>query len=792
MKKRILKRTALFLALVAITIALVMIFIGIYSEIFLDTEGDERLFEKSRSFSSTVFYVNENPYSDEYVPVVAERSGSIRKVFYPLEEISSYIKDGFIAVEDNGFYRHKGIDVKRTVSAAVNYVFRTKKLYGASTITQQVVKNVSGDNQTSIKRKFTEILRAKRIERRYEKDDILEVYLNVIPMGGNMYGVGVASRTYFGKEPSELTAAEAATLIGVTNAPSAYSPYKNPEACVKKRNVVLSVMREHGIINDEEYYAAIEEPLDVLSQDTVEDSRDSWFVETVIEEVSEDLAKKYSLSQSAARLLLLGGGYSVYTTMDAGVQETLENFFENGENLPLEVKNGLNYAMTVVDSHSGNLVGIVGRAGEKKADRLLNHATAPHTPASVLKPIALYAPLIDEGRINWATVLDDVPTRFTETADGYNEYPHNSPNVYDGLITVSDALKYSKNTIATRLCDMRTPKAVYRTLVDSYGFNNLVEREVTDDGRTLTDIATSPMALGQLTRGESLLKLTESYAAFAADGVLKKARSYLLVKDFDGRTVLENSSEEKRIMKSTTARIMNKLLMGVTEDGTAKKITLKGMVNTAGKTGTSSGNKDKLFVGYTPYYTAGIWSGYDSAEGSVAALSPSHLEIWDRIMTEIHKRRLAGESSVEAFSDEGLIRLPFCRDSGKAYTENCIYDVRGERLQYGYFTADNRPVGECDRHVKCLYDSETKAIATEHCPRENLVYVSLLKIPERKFPKEIYITDAEYVYRNVGAYAERPIDYSVPYFYSTIPEGEYVGISDKRKQFNSNCYLHSE
>ena len=784
-KNKILLVSAAIISVIATFLLLAVIIISVYSSKF---SSDTELFEKSRKWNSTVFYANAAPYSEEYIPVESELSGSIKKAFYSLDEISPYLKDGFIAVEDRIFYKHSGVDLGRTLRAAVNYVCRTKKLYGASTITQQVIKNISGDSDVTLGRKFSEILRALRIEKRYSKDDIMEVYLNVIPMSENMYGVGIASRYYFGKEPSELTPAEAATLIGITNAPSAYNPYSNPEACKRKRDVVLSVMYSEGVINEGEYKSALLEELSVIHKEQWEDRYDSWFVETVIDEASRDFAKEYGLSEAAARIMLLGGGYSVYTTMDESVQSALEDYFENEDNFSSEIKNGLNYAMTVVDSKTGNLLGIVGRVGKKQGNRLLNHATVPHTPASTLKPLGLYAPLIDEGKINWATVFDDVPVSFGESGGEYKEYPRNSPNVYDGLTTVKDAVRLSKNTVAVRLCELRTPERVFETLTDTFGFDTLVRSDKTADGRTLTDIATSPMAL----RGVSLLKLTESYTVFPAEGVLRPARSYIAVLDSDGNTVLENKSEETRVFKTETARIMNFLLSGVTEDGTAGKITLKNTVDTAGKTGTSGNNKDKMFIGYTPYYTAGIWCGYESGGVSVASLSPSHLEIWDNIMKEIHEKRLATESAPESFSDEGLIYLPYCKDSGAAYTDSCVYDPRGTRLEYGYFTADNRPRGECTRHIKCLYDTETKAIAHSGCPRENLITVSLINIPDRSFPKEIYVTDAEYVYRNISGYDERPIDYTLPYFYYTLPEDEYAGISKRKKQFNSNCYIHDE
>ena len=791
MKAKILKVSASVIFALCVVLLIGALLVWLYSSNNLDTNGDEQLFEKSRAFNSTVFYVNGDPYAEEYIPARLELVGSLKKVFYPLEEISPYLKDGFVAVEDNDFYTHSGVDILRTLRAAADYFFKDGKPYGASTITQQVIKNISGDNEVSLKRKFSEILRARRIEKRYTKEDILEVYLNVIPMSANMYGVGIASRTYFGKEPSELSAEEAATLIGITNAPTAYSPYSNPEACLKKRNVILRVMHEHKIIDDAEYERARNSSLEVIPREKSGAKYDSWFTETVISEASSDLAKKYNLSESAARLMLLRGGYSVYTTMDSNVQTALEDFFENEANLPKETSQGLNYAMTVVDSRNGNLLGIIGRIGDKSANRLLNHAIVPHTPASVLKPLALYAPLIDKGEINWATVFDDVPQSFKETDEGLVGYPRNSPGIYDGLLTVKEALRFSKNTVAVRLCNMRGVRSVFDTLSKTYGFDTLVENEVDKNGRALTDMAVSPLALGQLTRGVSLLKLTESYCAFAADGKLRKARSYTKILGFDGELVIDNSSSEKTVMKPESARIMNKLLSCVTEDGTAKSITLKNMVDTAGKTGTSSGNRDKLFIGYTPYYTAGIWCGYDNGGTSVSGASPSHLEIWDKIMIKVHEMRFEREGEIVGFSDEGLLYLPYCRDSGKLYTDNCVYDVRGERLEYGYFTAYNRPSGECDRHIKIPYDAESKGVANRNCPRENLVYTSLLKIPERSFPVEVYITDAEYVYRDVGAYDRFSDNPEAPYFYYSIPEGEYVGVSGKKKQFNSGCHTHA-
>jgi len=295
------------------------------------------------------------------------------------------------------------------------------------------------------------------------------------------------------------------------------------------------------------------------------------------------------------------------------------------------------------------------------------------------------------------------------------------------------------------------------------------------------------MALGQLSHGIPLIKLTEAYCTFPSDGTWHKTRSYLYVLDHNGKLILENKNEEKRVFKESTARIMNQLLMGVTESGTASGIELKNYVECAGKTGTSSGNRDKLFIGYTPSLTAGIWCGYDNG-ASASPLSKSHLRIWDEVMLMICNEDYRGET----FSTAGLNYLPYCMDSGELFSENCLYDPRGSRMEYGYFTEDNKPQMKCNRHVVCSYDSLTKGVACEGCPKDELVPISLIRCDDRSFPKEIIITDAEYVFRDVGRYEKRPIDYSLPFFQYSLPDDLYVGRSRGKKQFNSGCYLHDE
>lgn len=770
--------------------------LSLYAHTRLDTAGDELLFSAARCGSMTHFFVDGGDGTGDlasYIPTEyrALALGTEEKFWYSYEDIPENLKNAFLAAEDRKFFSHPGFDAVRTARAAWNQITHAGATYGASTITQQVVKNISGDNEVTFTRKLSEILRAVHLEHRYTKEEIFEVYLNIVPMGDRLIGVGAAAREYFGKEPSELTLAEAATLTGITNAPGRYHPRQHPDAAVQKRNRVLFAMLDFGVIDEEAYRLAIAEPLRVRPAPSREETVHSWFVETVLRDLGDDLETKLGMKRETLTALLRSGGLSVYTTMRPEVQEALEETMAALTGIP----EGVHYAMAVTDSQTDALVGIVGNSGKKEGNRLLNFATVPHTPGSALKPLALYAPLLDEKRIHAATVFDDVPVLFTEQNGTYTEYPHNAPNVYDGLTPVCEALRLSKNTVAARLYEMRGAEAVYRTLVRDFGFDTLVRSRVTANGGRLTDLALAPLALGQLTDGVSLRRLTEAYTTFPAEGVMRRGRSYLAVYAHDGSLIYENPQEEKRVFSEATARIMNQMLSRVVESGTAKGIRLAESVDTAGKTGTSGESRDKLFIGYTPYYTAGIWCGTSDGTKSVPKEAPSHLTVWDDAMRKIHRARLAkiAEEKTLRFCTEGLVRREFCMDSGELYSDLCLSDPRGMRMMSAYFTADNLPCSLCTRHVAVRYDMQSGAVACPLCPTEDVGTVSLLRMPERKFPKEITVTDAQYMYfADSDTLARRGDSYDIPYFIYALPPDVYCGRSAGKKQYNSSCYLHDD
>ncbi len=785
-KSNILKIIAVIILTFIVFFIITVVFI--YQSI--DYSFDEDLFLSARSSGTTTIYYNSSKDNDHYTPMLYEElnSGAYRKLWRPYAEISDSLKNSFIAMEDRDFWSHSGVNVKRSILALLNHIFHFKTGFGGSTITQQVIKNISGDNERTVKRKMNEIFRAIHMEKDHSKEEIFEIYLNIVNLSENILGVGEAAETYFGKSVGELDYKEAAVIVGIANAPERYNPYRNPEACKKKRNRVLYSLWQCGFIDENYYEKAKNEDLGVLPRSEENRRFNSWFTETVINDVAIDLSIERNISKSLAMKYLINGGFKIYSTVSPEIQTVLDDYFKNTENFPKQIDDGLEYSMVVSDPKSGNLLATIGSVGEKRGNRLLNYANVKITPGSTLKPLALYAPLLDSGRINWASVFDDVPLEFKQNdTEEWKMFPQNYPAVYDGLITLKDALRLSKNTVAVNLYKMLGAERIYLSLKNNFGFNSLVKKKVLDDGKVLSDLSASPLALGQLTDGLTLRELTEAYNVFPNDGNLKKGRSYLFVYDIHGDRVLEKEDSEKEIFKAETARIMNKLLEGVVDEGTAKRITLSEITDTAGKTGTSGNDKDRIFIGYTPQLTAGIWCGYSGQKRSISQLSVSHLEIWDQVMHEIYIKTNLGESF---FSTEGLLRLPYCMDSGEMYGDICMYDIRGSRMEYGFFTEDSKPNAICKRHILCKYDISSEGVAGENCPECDLCDIALIKVETRNFPCEVIITDAEYVWRNTKDVNAYPNDYTVPYFYNTIPPDEYVGKSKNKKQFNSGCYIH--
>ena len=660
--KRFLKIFVAILVLLALLTTVVLVFAYCFISPKVNYTLDEELFANS----SKPHFTEYTAFKDDgkAFTVLASKNNSR---WINIECIPDAMLDTFVAVEDRKFYDHHGVDVKRTAYAFLNYVFDFKNNFGGSTITQQVIKNISGDNERSFERKLTELFRAFHLELAHTKEEIIEMYLNVIPFGADIYGISSASLAYFDKEVGELELDEIATLVGVANAPSRYNPIKHYEECMEKRNRILYVMKDQGVISEDDYSKLLGRKTEIAQNKRDEDIF-AAFITVAEKEIIDDLRREYKVSCSAAELIL-SSGKKVLLSVDPDIQYRINTYFKK-ENLPLATKDGLDYSVAVFDNESGRLVGVMGGIGFSK-QRTMNTAMITRPPASTIKPLTLYAPLIENDEVNWATEFSDEPI---EAKDG-RVYPKNSPDKYDGRISLKDALRLSKNTVAVQLYRLRSGRDVFHSLKNDFGFTSLVE-SYEKDGSRLSDIAEAPLALGQLTKGVNIIELTRAYTVFPRNGVVGKSNSYYAVFDSNGEKILENNFPPKRVFSHSTAQIMCKMLQTVVEDGTASNVNIKEYIDTAGKTGTSSGDKDRLFVGFTPYYTLGIWCGYLKNDKAVGKQEISHLQIWDELMLEIHEELIfSSKREPKNFPSEDIVRLPIKR-------EQCLID---EDYEFGFF-----------------------------------------------------------------------------------------------------------
>jgi len=688
---------------------------------------------------------------------------------YP--DIPKSLIDAFVAIEDKRFYEHNGVDWYRTAAAFFNYFLKGKNHFGASTITQQLVKNMTGNDKISASRKIQEIFYALELERTLDKSQILEMYLNIIHFSDSCNGIVQASRHYYGKEPRELSVAEAASIAAITNNPAYYNPIRHPENNLKRRNLILEQMLEQGYLSKEEHDAAIREPIQLNVVDTDQGNQiNSWYVDMAIEDVIEDLMREYSLTRGAASSLVFRGGVRIDLAMDPTVQGIVEDYYENVVITPIN-QNGkrAQSALILIDSHTGDILGVAGAVGDKTGNRIQNFATqTKRPPGSVIKPISVYAPALEEGVINWASVYDDVPVDFGSS--GTQPWPKNANGIYRGLTNIPYAVAHSTNTVSVRvLKDLGIEKA-YTYAKNRFHLSSMVEKD--------RDLAA--LALGQLNYGVTLREITSAYTAFADSGTYHPWKSYYRVIASDGRILLSRDDSAEIALSEGNAAIMTKLLQGVVESGTSSDITLNRLVECAGKTGTTNADADRWFVGYTPDFVCGVWCGYDYPE-PLAGKNPC-TGIWNAVMCDVTEVK-GGEKQFPTPSN--LIRASYCKDSGKLLTEICQLDPRKNREEIGWFLKDQLPTQACDRHVACAYDKETNGVSHSFCPYTE--QFALIRV-ERKFPTQIVVGAAEYVYREDPMDIPPNLNSNEPYFAQKYRD--FCGISNKKSPFNASCQVH--
>ena len=698
-----------------------------------------------RGFATVVYDARGN----ELTKLVAANSNRSSE---DIERIPQYLRDAFVAIEDQRFYDHNGIDIKRILSAGLMAIQNRELSQGASTITQQIIKNNVFDNWTNesdiqkIKRKVQEQYLALELEKKMSKEEILEVYMNTINLGQNTLGVKAAAKRYFNKEPYQLTLSECAVIAATTSNPSRYNPISHPDYNKTRRDIVLKNMKDQGYITQEEYDDAMADDvysrIMAVNEESEVNSVYTYFVDEVTEQVLADLMEIKGFNETQAHHLLFSGGLSIYTTQDPDIQAICDEIYSNEENYPETVKWLLSYALTiekangekenhstemykayykqqnasfdllyatqddayaaieaykqavmeegdkvdgerislvpqpqvsitVEDQSTGYVVAIVGGRGTKEASRTLNRATnTTRQPGSTFKVVSTYAPALDSAGLTLADVQNDAPFNYTGGRPVRNWWGSN----YRGLLSLRYGIAQSANVVAVKTLTQISPQLGFDYL-QNFGFTTLVDKRVESDGTVRSDIG-QPLALGGITDGVTNMELNAAYATIANQGTYIKPKLYTKIVDHDGNVLIDNTApESKQVIKQTTAWLLTSAMVDVVTTGTGGSVNFGNMA-IAGKTGTTSDYKDVWFSGFTPYYTATTWTGYDNnANMKTSAEKNLSKTMWKKVMSRIHEN-LEYKSFPMV---NGIVTASVCSKSGRLPIAG-VCDVQGLSL----------------------------------------------------------------------------------------------------------------
>ena len=774
--KKILKGTflgILIAGLLCFVVGLGYVFAIIKSTEPLDVNAVLTLNEPSMIYDSEGQYIDNLPTQEERYKV-------------KLDEMSKYLKDAYISIEDERFYKHPGVDIKRTLGSALRsakYFFTgSGNVQGGSTLTQQLIKNTLLTNDVKIERKIREIYLSLKLESKLTKDQILEAYLNTIPLGGKIYGVEAASKYYFEKSAKDLTLPEAAFIAGLTQAPSAYSPYDpeniaDPTIYLDRTKTVLMKMRDLGYITQEEYdeaYAFTDSNQFAFSQTVINYKINyEWFVYPALDQVRRDLKDVYKYTDEEVDRLFATGGLKIYTTMDRKIQDSTQAVLNDRNSIQqLDIyanpevtdENGtpaLQAAAVIMDYRTGQIKAMVGGRGEQPARSTNRAYYALRSIGSTTKPLTVYGPAIDTKTITAGTVLDDagLPSSIQSKYGGYN--PANWNKVSDGLITARQALALSKNVPTVLIED----KLGIET---GLAYGEKLGLVYSEESKGIATIS-----LGEFTEAEANPDggnpyiLASAFGSFGNNGLYTEPILYTKVVDATGKVILEPKLNQTQVFSPQTAYIMRDLLKGpLSFDGSLAKIPNMPVI---GKTGTTSNVTDFLFAGLTPYYSGAVWIGYDnrSAMGG-ASYSSSAASLWGAIMAPIHENLEYKEFDG---NPGGVTSVAICKDSGKRPTDLCNKDPRGSRVYNELFIAGTEPTGVCDVHVTAKVNKNNNKLATENTPK-NL-------IEERVFIKKANPSSGTADYQYVLPTEKDDTKY--------VPKNEAFNLSDLGITIGSNA-----
>lgn len=655
----------------------------------------------SLDFSSVIYAVDQDGNPVHYTQVHDEEN----RLWVSSEDIPLNLKNAFVAIEDERFYKHGGVDIPRTIKATLNFVFRKDDSFGGSTINQQLVKNLTGNRQKSVERKATEIIRAIHLDSKLEKDQILELYLNTIYLSQGCYGVKTASEKYFDKDVKDLTLAECASIASITQLPTMYDPILNPDNNKEKQERVLGKMLELKMISEEEYEQAKNEHLDIKDATVSSGSVQSSFTDYMLSQVIEDLQKELGVNLSVATNMVYSGGLQIYSTVDIKTQNTIEEVFGNPEKYlgaSYNPESAPQSAIVVINPKTGAVVGMRGELGEKEGSLTLNRATdAPRQPGSSIKPLSVYAPGFELKRFTANTVFVDEPY----TAPNGHVF-RNSNGEHAGPISVRSAIAASSNIVAVKSLEKLGIENSYNFMVNNFHFTTM----------STSDKALSPLACGGLTNGVTVLEMTAAYNTFANNGIYTKPYTYTKITDMDGNVILEKEKDSSVSLSESTSYSILQCLRSVVTGGTGTAANFSSKYYICGKTGTSDDYKDRWFMGITPYYVGGVWFGYDQPKTVSGYWGNPAITLWKAVMKEIHD----GLPNKDFASPQGMVTVEVCSDSGMLAGPLCSEDYRGSRVYSERMTKVAAPKSTCTIHKKVMADKESNMVASEFCPAELL------------------------------------------------------------------------
>ena len=681
---------------------------AMYVHIYINPSAQETAAEISKGLGlnlNSFIYAKESD-SDEYT-LYETIKGKENREWVDSDKIPDTLKNAVVAIEDERFYKHHGVDWVRTIGAVKGWLLGGTQ-YGGSTITQQLIKNITADNDYSVKRKVNEIFRAFALEKEIDdKDRILVMYLNTIYLGYNRYGVQTAAMQYFDKDVSQLDLAESAVLAGLTNNPSIYDVYNYPEKVKERQETILAQMLDQKMISQEEYEAAVAEELNYRPYEEYQQeikSTYSYFTDEVIKDVINDLMTEKGYSRLVAENMVYSGGLNIYATIDTKVQNALDEVWANADNFPNTEKYGeIPQSAMVITDKQGNIVGIAGGRGEKTSSRGFSYASdARRQPGSSIKPLATYGPAMDAGIATPDTTVYD--RALIQDAEG-NPWPMNDGKYPTGrAMTVKEGMTRSLNTISAQLLKQLTPQKSYEFMTQQLGFK-LVDSRTNEDGTVQSDIDLAPLALGALTDGVTVREMAGGFSTFINDGVYGGTRTYTKVTDSEGNTIMENTpNTDKGFTNVRTDYYMLDCLQNVTAHGTAYGIQLDG-VETGGKTGTTTSNTDIWFCGITPKYSGAVWVGYEHNYRLDGLYGRNAAEIWLAVMQKVH----AGDSGLVFDSHpQDFEEVTYCMDTGLLASGACR---AAGRAATGRFWKDKVPTETCShQNIENKYDFESMGV----------------------------------------------------------------------------------